>query len=198
MIHAGSVAEVKWGGGAWVFLDIGFSNKVKSCGLLINDLDPEAVRFNEAQSRILDLVETSGEPVKLMIEAPLSVAFDKSGNPTGRSIEKQDGKTRYWYNGLGCGVMVAAMYLLREIQLSAPNRTVLLFEAFVSYKDRKIKSDHRRDVRLMREVVKDPAGRRQSIISPEELGRAAGDQVKSAFCVAGMDCGVPPVIRCDG
>ena len=48
-----------------------------------------------------------------MIEAPLSVCFNKKGNPTGRSIEFAEIKgetSRYWHQA--CGIMVAATYLI--------------------------------------------------------------------------------------
>ncbi len=197
MIHAGTVADIAWSSGTWVFLDIGFSKRKKSCGLLVHDAEPDEFQFCKARDLILDLVAKATSSVNLTIEAPLSVAFDKSGNPNGRSIERQGGKTRYWYNGLGCAVMVAAMYLVRAIHECCPKQDVRLFEGFVSYKDPNLESDHLRDVRLMRKVAKDPVAHADSIIHPGSLN-IAGDQLVSAFCVAGIDCGVPPVIKCDG
>jgi hypothetical protein len=147
---------------------------------------------------ILDTVAKASVPVNLTIEAPLSVAFDKLGNPKGRSIEKQGGKTRYWYNGLGCGVMVAAMYLVRAIHDSCPKHDVRLFEGFVSYKDPQLESDHLRDVLLIRQVIKEPMANAAAIVSADSLKIANDDQLVSAFCVAGLDCGIPPVIKCDG
>jgi hypothetical protein len=198
MIHAGTLADIVWSGGTWVFLDIGFSKKRKSCGLLVHDAAPAEFQFYRARDEIVDLVRKATAPVNLRIEAPLSVAFDKSGNPNGRRIEKQGAKTRYWYNGLGCAVMVAAMYLVRAIHESCPRHEVRLFEGFVSYKDPALESDHLRDVLLMRKVIKDPAGNAASIIAPDSLKMAIDDRLVSAFCVAGFDCGVPPVIKCDG
>ena len=198
MIHAGKVADIVWSSGTWVFLDIGFSKKKKSCGLLVHDAKPDEFQFYKARTIILDLVAKATGPVNLTIEAPLSVAFDKSGNPNGRSIEKQGAKTRYWYNGLGCAVMVAAMYLVRAIHDSSPKQEVRLFEGFVSYKDPEMESDHMRDVRLMRDVVKSPVANAASIIACGSLKMATDDQIVSAFCVAGLDCGVPPIIKCDG
>jgi hypothetical protein len=198
MIHAGTVADIHWDSGTWVFLDIGFSKKKKSCGLLVHDAKPYEFQFCKARSLILDAVAGATGPVNVTIEAPLSVAFDKSGNPNGRSIEKQGAKTRYWYSGLGCAVMVAAMYLVRGIQESCPKQDVRLFEGFVSYKDPNVESDHLHDVRLMRQVVKDPVVNAASIVAPGSLKMASDDKLISAFCVAGFDCGVPPVIKCDG
>jgi hypothetical protein len=96
--------------------------------------------------------------------------------------------------GLGCAVMVAAMYLIRQLVDARPASRVRLFEGFVSYKDRAIGMDHRADVLLLREVVKDPERFSDCIISADNL-RRAGDKIVSAFKVCGMDCGVPPVIK---
>jgi len=37
MIYAGKLADISWVTGTWLILDIGFSNKARSCGLLIGD-----------------------------------------------------------------------------------------------------------------------------------------------------------------
>ena len=198
MIHAGETEDIKWGSGVWVFLDIGFSNKRKSCGLLVEDGEPEELQFQTAAARISNIAGRASQAVNLVIEAPLSVAFDKWGNPSGRSFEKLGSKTRYWYNGLGCTVMVAAFYLVRAVHDARPGQDVRLFESFVSYKEQGTRSDHSRDVLLMRNVVKDPVTNARSIVAPDSLKMAADDHLISAFCVAGLDCGIPPVIKCDG
>ena len=138
MIKAGKKAQIKWHDGNWGFLDCGFSTNARSCGLIIGDEKPKRVRFGEAKDRIIAQVTHSKSPMGLVIEAPLSVCFNKAGNPSGRSLEREsaNGKrmTRYWHNGLGCAVMVAAMYLVREIWHAAPKIPVRLFEGFVSYR----------------------------------------------------------------
>jgi hypothetical protein len=141
------------------------------------------------------LAKATRSPLNLVIEAPLSVCFSAAGNPKGRSIEKEGSKTRYWYNGLGCTVMVAAMYLIRDIRMAHGAFPVRLFEGFVSYKDHTIPSDHKRDVLLLREIVQDPAKFSGAIFSPEKLKQKSTDELFSAFCVAGLDCGVPAVIK---
>jgi hypothetical protein len=88
--------------------------------------------------------------------------------------------------------MVAAMYLIRE--LAEETNEVRLFEGFVSYKDRAIGTDHRADVILLREVVKDPKRFRDCIIGADKLC-GSGDKIVSAFKVCGIDCGVRPVIK---
>lgn len=90
--------------------------------------------------------------------------------------------------------MMSACYLLRAISDAPRKREVRLFEGFVSFKDRGSRSDHCADVHAPKDVVwrKRGAGR---IIGPESLCRSDRDAIRSAFEVAGMDFGVPPVIE---
>ena len=146
--------------------------------------------------KICKYIKTSDIPINLVIEAPLSVSFDSNGNPKGRKIEKQNNKTRYWYVSLGTTVMVAAMYLLRAIVDSQPTAEVRLFEGFVSFKDRNKSSNHSRDVLALRDVV--IKGNRDAIIAPEALKVDDSDLLQSAFLVADVDLGVPPVLMKNG
>jgi len=115
-IRAGLVEEIYWDSGHWIFLDIGFSEKQKTCGLCIGNGDPVNVRFDEMKVSVAEAIKGSSRPSNLVIEAPLSVAFTASGNPTGRAVEVQRGKNpRYWYLQGGAVVMVAAQYLIRHL-----------------------------------------------------------------------------------
>ncbi len=198
MIRAGTVSEISVSSGEWIILDIGFSNKSKSCGLLINLESPVEVQFCDAKERIVRFISTSKQPVNLMIEAPLSVVFDENGNPKGRSIDKQGNKNRPWYVGPGCSVMVAALYLMKALTELEINTDIRLFEGFVSFKEKEKRSDHSKDVLLLREVVEDPNYFSDSIIKPEVLRKDPSDTLESAFQVAGMDFGIPPVIIRNG
>ena len=192
-ITAGTVPQINWSSGLWIFLDIGFANKAKSCGLLIHDKEPKLKQFAEAHRDITELTKQHDGPINLVIEAPLSVSFDKYGNPKGRSIEKRGSKTRYWYNGLGCAVMVGTLYLVRSLAETQPKGVIRLFEGFVSYKESD--SNHLQDVRLLREVIEDPDSFEGNIVSPKDLKLSESDQLESAFKVASIDAGVPPVIQ---
>jgi len=193
MVKAGLASQIKWSDGTWVFLDIGFSQDRKTCGLLVGDGKPTSTRFGEAKRQIVSLAKKQS-PLNLVIEAPLSVCFSATGNPKGRSFEKEGRKTRYWYTGPGCAVMVAAMYLICDIWDAHLDSPVFLFEGFISYKDRLMRSDHNRDVLLLRKVVQDPAKFTSSIFSPKQMKQDPTDKLFSAFCVAGLDYGVPVVI----
>jgi hypothetical protein len=195
MIRAGKANEVVWGNGIWIFLDIGFSCKGKTCGLLIGRESPKRFTFNGAYKEICRHITQAKDPVNLVIEAPLSVVFDKKGNPTGRKFERHERKTRYWYCGLGCGVMVAAIYLIRNLERASRRKEVRLFEGFVSFKDGNDKSDHLQDVIRLRSLVKASKSRNRSIIPPDQFKYCNGDQLSSAFTVAGLRIGVPPVLQ---
>jgi hypothetical protein len=196
-IAAGQITDIQWSRGFWVFLDIGFSTRAKSCGLLLHDSNPKQLLFSEAVHTIIGITKKH-ERINLLIEAPLSAAFDFSGNPKGRAIEKEGTKTRYWYNGPGCAVMVAAFYLLRAMMGVDSDSDVRLFEGFVTYKKKGSRSNHSGDVLLLREVVKSPEEYSECIYPPEALLRDKKDKLVSAFKVGGMDFGIPPLIMRNG
>lgn len=198
MIRAGTKSEISLSAGEWIVLDIGFANKSASCGLLVNRESPIELQFNEAVQKICQFISNSTKPVNLVIEAPLSVAFDSKGNPKGRTVEKQGSKTRYWYVGLGCTVMVAALYLVKAIREIPSNVEVRLFEGFVSFKESGVKSNHSRDVELLMEVIENPSQYQEAIIEPEALKMDGSDTLKSAFLVTGIDAGIPPLIMRSG
>jgi hypothetical protein len=196
MIRAGIVEEINWESGSWIFLDIGFSNKSSSCGILFGDGDPYETQFNKAVSDIISFIENQKSPSNLVIEAPLSVSFDKNGNPKGRKPEKQNGKTRYWYVGLGCSVMIAATYFLKEISKIEAKKEIRLFEGFVSFKSTNVSSNHSKDVLSLRDSVKNPG--KGTIIKPLDLKMDDSDKISSAFKVCDMDFGIPPIIQNHG
>jgi hypothetical protein len=198
MIRAGRSDEIRADSGKWVIIDIGFANNARSCGLLFENESPVDVQFSEAIHRICRFISLQSGPVNLLIEAPLSVAFDHRGNPKGRSVEKQNSNTRYWYVGLGCAVMVAALYLIKAVIQAKPNADIRLFEGFVSYKESKKKTGHCQDVLLLREVVDNPDRYSDAIFLSDSLKMDHTDTLNSAFMVAGVDAGIPPIIMRNG
>ncbi|MEX0827483.1 MAG: hypothetical protein WD005_00865, partial [Haliea sp.] len=120
----------------WAFIDLGFAEKSKSCGTLLNDGAPQVMQFSAMQTWLQGVVKTMAGPLNLVIEAPLSVAFNSNGNPTGRAIERRGSLTRYWYVGLGTTVLVAATYLLRSLQEVDADANIHLIEGLASFKDR--------------------------------------------------------------
>ena len=194
MIRAGTLAEINPESGDWLFVDVGFAQTARSCGILAGTGVPEEVSFNILCAKIIATASKNAGPLNLLIEAPLSVAFNSAGNPTGRSIEKRGAKTRYWYVGLGCCVLVAATYIMRKMVSAHVQREVRLFEGFASFKIKGQRSSHSHDVIRLRQVVSEPNSRIGSIVVPDRLRIFANDRIESAFEVAGMDLGVPPVV----
>lgn len=193
-MRAGRVSEVRHDSGEWLFVDLGFARKTASCGLLHGNGPAEALTFAAARERVVRATSMAAGPLNVLLEAPLSVAFSKDGNPTGRSIEKRAEGTRYWYAGLGCGVLVAATYLLRAVASGEVKREVRLFEGFVSFKPKGSRSSHTDDVCRLRDVVWRPERYPGAITPPDQLALRPSDVVSSAFAVIGLDTGVPPVV----
>lgn len=198
MIRAGLPVEAKRTSGEWVFVDIGFAQAAKSCGILVGDGNPLEVSFSQLRKNLLELVASNGNPLNLLIEAPLSVAFNESGNPTGRMVERRGEQTRYWYVGLGCSVLVAATYLLRSIYDGRYKREIRLFEGLASFKPKGIRSSHCDDVLNLRRVIWDGDSKFGRIVAPGQLAASPDHRLQSAFLVAGMDFGVPPVVELSG
>lgn len=183
--------------GDWAFVDLGFSSNSKSCGLLLNDQPATSLKFSTLTEVLCEEARKSGPPLYLVLEAPLSVAFNQEGNPTGRSIEKRGSQTRYWYVGLGCSVLVAATYLLRSLVNAAPQRDVHLVEDLVSFKPKGQASSHEQDVMALKRVICEPSLKTGTVVPPGALVQNPQHTLVSAFAIAGMDFGVPPVIVCN-
>jgi hypothetical protein len=198
MIRAGISAEANRHSGEWVFVDLGFAEKAKSCGLLLGEGKPEEVSFSQLKARLLAIVASDHRPLNLLIEAPLSVAFNEHGNPTGRVIEKRESRTRYWYVGLGCSVLVAATYLLRAIHDASPRREIRLFEGLASFKPKGMRSSHSNDVINLRKVIWDGGSTFGFVVPAGKLAVSPKHRLLSAFVVAGMDFGVPAVVVLGG
>lgn len=79
----------------WAFVDFRFSENFKNCGALMNDEIPNAMLFSDLQAWLRNIGESTRRPLNLVLGAPLSVAFNSSGNPTGRAIERRGPVTRY-------------------------------------------------------------------------------------------------------
>ena len=143
--------------------------------------------------------------INLLIEAPLSVAFDMEGNPKGRRIEKRGTECSYWYLRAGVVVLTAATYLLRRIVDANPRNDIRTVEGFASFKGKpttKGKStrginSHIEDVRKLRDVAWGETGTLGRIVDPNCLKSHPEDDLRSAFAVAGMDLGIPPVVLLD-
>jgi hypothetical protein len=82
-----------------------------------------------------------------------------------------------------------------------PRSEIRLFEAFVSFKTKDDKSkkqkSHLKDVESLGDLIQDPEKLKRCIHNPADPalpGINSSYRVESAFKVAGLDFGVPPVI----
>jgi len=123
-----------------------------------------------------------------MIEAPLSIAFDVSGNPAPRRIERRGKQSRAWYLQGGLVTLVSAGMLLARLDQQS-KRKIYLYEALLSFK--KSRSDHADDATAMREAI--VAG--QKPISVAGLCDNPKDRIESSLKFAGIDFGIPPVFE---
>ena len=200
-IRAGTMKELTDPTGDWCFVDIGFAGKAKSCGYLLatfghDTIDkPFKMTYGELGDTLCSLVVQSGPPLHLVLEAPISSAFTPQNNPVGRSIEKAGSKTRYWYVGLGCSVLVSSLYLIKRLAELDRNRELRIFEGFVSFKDRNQQSDHIQDVRAMKRVVWSRGADGGDFCEPIALSSANGSMVRSTMELLGLDATPPPIIR---
>ena len=96
---------------------------------MIGDLRPETVKFLHPmpRARHTDLIARRNEDVRTLAISPRGkAAGDEKMHKDAAGDDR--GPERQWHNGLGCAVMVAAMYLVREIWHAAPKIPVRLFE----------------------------------------------------------------------
>ncbi len=198
-IRAGTVDEIKKDSGDWLFVDVGFSSKDETCGVLKNSEGPCDVKFGYLVKYVIKEAQISGKPLNLLIEAPLSGTFDKDGNPTPRCVDKKDGKTRSWYVQPATTVIVATICLLSQVKDYGIRREVRLFEGFASFKPRSSKprssrSSHSEDVMRLRCAAWDP--KRKLVVSPSKLKESKSDALQSVC--PGIYSGIPPVVMaCD-
>ena len=191
-IRAGCLDDLKQMG-EWLFVDVGFSATRRTCGVLNGTGQPREVTFRGLVNlTIKEAQRNDAGPLNLLLEAPLSVAFNEHGNPTGRSFERRGRETRYWYLGAAPTLIIATGHLLRSLVDSEVQRDVRLFEGFVSFKSGNRKSNHIEDVKKLRNAVWNLE--QDCIVTPENIKLCDSDMIESAFKFGGMDFGIPPVV----
>ena len=79
-----------------------------------------------------------GKPLSGWMHAEVSIICPHKHDPAAsHSLEKRDSKTRYWYVGLGCSLLVASLYFIERLKQVVIKREVRVFEGFISFKERK-------------------------------------------------------------
>ena len=199
-ITAGTIRDIDAHKGEWLFIDLGFGEKAISCGVLkvMGQSDKvtycKTVKYGEMVELVKQVArQDAGSTLSLVLEAPLSVTFNKDGNPVGRKCDVKNGEPREWYRYAAPPMILAAGYLLRELADCGIQRDVRLYEGFVSFKEPRSKTDHIADAKALKEAVWNIT--RHQMFDSVQLKRSKSDKIESAFKMMGMDFGIPPVIR---
>jgi hypothetical protein len=119
-----------------VAVDLGFSGRLRTTGIawsLPSESDAKVYRFGESVIAVAERFRSIGE-VALVLEAPLSAAFDISGNPRPRGRFEREPQSRWWSVGPGAATALSALFFLRELkfQLKSTDVTIHLVEGFVT------------------------------------------------------------------
>lgn len=194
----------------WIFVDIGFApSQNKSCGVARGTREAEEVTFAELVGKVTEAVKKLSEPLNLLLESPLSMAFDTVGNPMPRSFERsrslqaalkgdsskpkwvehfiEGGNHKGWYYQAGPQVMAGAERLIWELRRCTRRREVRLFEGFAPRESKKEGTessvgDHAKDAAKLRDVVKGETG--CPIVHPFEI--TAGRQYTNLWPITGI------------
>lgn len=220
-ISAGSVNDIHKDSGQWMIVDIGFSNDNPSCGVWTSSGEHNAVKvweltFGELKRKVIQEAENAyPSRLNLLLEAPLSVTFNKDGNPTRRYCDqiRINKKLEYrdFYGNAGAKVLIAADHLLRALRACDRPGDVRLFEGFVSFKSKDTVSSNTGDALKLKAIVCNPTTACTShshkfgqaseclkwaacIFGPDQLMLRPGDRVQSAFAFLNKDL-IPPIIR---
>ena len=127
---------------------------------------------------VLKEVKEPGEPLNLLLESPLSMAFIPAGNPWPRNFEWStkskknhspewfkdliDDTHRGWYLRAGASTKAGAERLVWELHRCKRRREVLLFEGFAP-----LKAKHKVVAEKLRDAVKGETD--SHIVSPDEI-----------------------------
>ena len=215
-ISAGSVNDIHMDSGHWMIVDIGFSTRDPKCGVWTLTGGFDSMTFAALQRRVIQEAEDAyPSRLNLLIEAPLSVAFNRHGNPSRRLCDEivinNKPAHRDFYVNAGATTLIAADHFLRALLWSQRHGEVRLFEAHVSFKTKDNPSSEYEDVMKLKEIVCNPTTAciahphtvgssgnsihsRACIFSPEQLRKPQGDCVQCAFAFLNKHL-VPPVIR---
>ena len=130
-IYAGTVDDVRPDSGDWIIVDLsiseadaGLTESGATCCVYRPGGDLHESTFGEATNLIIEAAGEAGQPLNLLIDAPLSAAFDKGLNPIPRSIERKffqgRNQVRAWHFRTGAVPLLSAMTLLRLVSRSTP------------------------------------------------------------------------------
>ncbi|WP_415406788.1 hypothetical protein ACLHDG_13620 [Sulfurovum sp. CS9] len=183
----------------WFIVDVGYSNSRKSCGVVIvrnNEvIEKKDIVFSGMKEKFQKFYDKcENEKIGLILEAPLSMAFDKNKNPLGRKeLEKEEGVTRYWYYGAGATVTLGALEFINRIK-NILTCNIYLFEGFVSFKknenENRKKDEHWKDAMLLYKSIKNNKLHEENIVPKDgERYIFIGDYLNLEIN------GIPPIVK---
>lgn len=116
-------------------VDMGFSGKTASTGFAFlaqgDKLTSESRTFAGCVESVAEHSRRHQE-LALVIEAPLSAAFNTNGNPQARGNFESRPKPRWWSLGAGACMSLAALFFLKRLAEALPRgTTIYLIEGFV-------------------------------------------------------------------
>lgn len=122
-----------------IAVDLGFSGNERTTGVawtLPSQSDARKHRFGEAVTAVVEECRSLVE-VTLILEAPLSAAFDALGNPRPRGNFEREPQSRWWSVGPGAATTLSALFFLRQLhcKLKTAKVTIHLVEGFVTADD---------------------------------------------------------------
>lgn len=119
-------------------VDMGISGSSKSCGVAqMMSAGPIGQKhyFSDAIRTVADFFRSHKGGV-LILEAPLSAAFDKDGNPCARGDFEKVGKPRWWNLRAGASMALASLHFCHRLRELLPQDIgIQLVEGFVVGQD---------------------------------------------------------------
>lgn len=117
-------------------VDMGFSGKSASSGYAYRAAGDQQIcsenkTFADCLQAVAKQIGQVGD-LLLIIEAPLSAAFDRKGNPQPRGAFESKPKPRWWSLGPGAAMSLAAMHFLKRLAIEIPTSSrCYLVEGYV-------------------------------------------------------------------
>ncbi len=191
----------------WFIVDIGYSSSSKSCGYYTSETENDDISYGQLANTIKNYAKDKKE-IGLIIEAPLSISFDKDGNPKGRRPEKIKfsekeiidknlkikTQTRYWYFGAAATVSLATLELLNNIKSS--ETSIYLFEGMVTFKidEESKESNHWKDAELLFNCLSKDRKENQQLFEDNTSNYFLGKYM----CIPTIkETDIPPLIKAD-
>lgn len=158
------------------------------------------------------------EAVNIMIEAPLSMAFTlpghgvRSGNPAARFADylpsnlpdRESPRTRPWYTQPAAGLILPSVRLVTLLAAELTETTIYIYEGFVSFKNKRQRSDHKGDVEaLWKAIPKEPITTEEldgPVVCPKTAVAESALPLHSDPTDAHQsrsEAGIPPILRVD-